>query len=85
MANHMKTTVDIAEPLLKQAKMLARKENITVRALLERGLKLVLAEYKDRKEFKLRDASVSGKGLHAESADVSWAQIRSKIYETRGG
>ena len=81
----MKTTLDIADPLLKEAKALARKENITVRALVEQGLKLALTERRERRRFKLRDASVSGNGLRSEAATLSWDQLRALTYEGHGG
>ena len=85
MVTHMKTTLDIADPLLAEAKALARKEKITVRALVERGLKLALAEHKGQRRFKLRDASVTGKGLRPDAADLSWDQLRALAYEGHGG
>ncbi len=84
MAPHMKTTLDIADPLFKQAKAVARKENLTIRELMERGLKLALAERKAARRFKLRDASVSGHGLRPEVAGLSWDQLRALAYEGRG-
>jgi hypothetical protein len=80
----MKTTIEISDPLMAQAKALARKQKTTVRALIERGLKLALAERKAQTQFKLRDASVSGTGLHPDTAKLSWEQIRNRIYEGHG-
>ena len=85
MVSHMKTTVDIADPLLREAKAVARKENLTIRELVERGLRLALAERKSARRFKLRDASVSGEGLRPEAAGLSWEQLRALTYERHGG
>lgn len=80
----MKTTIEISDDLARTAKAHAARENITLRALIERGLRLVLRADRKEERFRLRDASVSGKGLKAPYSDSDWARIRESIYEGRG-
>ena len=63
MVVRVKTTVDIAEPMLKEAKRIAAIEGTTLRALVEEGLRHVIAERdKQTTGFRLRDASFHGDG-----------------------
>lgn len=81
----MKTTVDIADPLLERAKKLAAREGTTLKALIESGLHLVIREHQQRADFRLRDESFGGKGLRPEWRERSWDEIRDAAYEDRGG
>ena len=82
----MKTTIDIADPLLEEAKSAAVRRGTTLRALVEEGLRHVLAGARSRERFRLRDARFKGKGrgLTPEYAAGGWERIRSAAYEGRG-
>jgi hypothetical protein len=79
----MKTTLEIPDPLLKEARKVAARENTTLRALVEQGLRQVVASRKEP-PFRLRKASFKGEGLHPDVADAGWDKIRDLIYEGRG-
>jgi hypothetical protein len=81
----MKTTIEISDSLLEEARRLAAKEGTTVRALVEQGLRRVVAERKSRSAFKLRRATFRGDGLQPSAAGATWEQIRDSVYEGRGG
>ena len=80
----MKTTIDISDALLREAKNVAAREGVTLKTLVERGLHRVVAETKQSPRFKLRRASFKGKGLQADLRDASWDSIRDLAYEGRG-
>ena len=82
----MKTTVEISDALLEEAKKIAAREDVTVRTLVEQGLRQVVAERKQRRgPFRLRKATFKGQGLTAESRAAGWGQLRELAYEGRGG
>ena len=81
----MKTTIEISDPLLREARKLAAREGVTLRTLVERGLHRVVAETKHKTPFKLRRVTFKGKGLQAELRGASWEKIRDLAYEGRGG
>ena len=80
----MKTTIEIADALLREARKLAAREGVTLRALVERGLHRVLADAK-RPPFRMRDGSFKGNGLQPEVRHMSWQQLLDMSYEGRGG
>jgi len=81
----MKTTIEISDSLLDEAKKLAAKEGTTVRAFVEQGLRKVVAERKSRGVFRLRKAAFKGKGIQPGIEDATWERIRETIYQGRGG
>ena len=80
----MKTTIEIADGLARKAKAHAAKENVTLRSLIERGLRMALRADSQRTRFKLRDASVGGRGLQPSYRGADWPHIRDTIYQDRG-
>lgn len=84
MVAHMKTTIEIADALLREAKRIAAKEQTTVRALLEEGLRRALKEHRKKPRFRLRDASHGQGGLQTDVKEGSWERLRDLIYEGRG-
>ena len=82
----MKTTIDIADSLLQQAKLVAAAEGTTVRELVEVGLRTVLHQRQERcAPFELKPASFKGKGLQAAAEELGWDDIRELAYQGRGG
>ncbi len=83
----MKTTVEIADPLLKEGRRLAAREGVTLKALIERGLRQVVVETakKGAAPFRLRKASFRGKGLQPSARGATWERRRELAYEGRGG
>ena len=85
MVTHMKTTVEISDPLADEARAVALREKTTLRALIEAGLRQVLRDRRRRARFRLRDTSFRGRGLQPEFRDGDWQRIREAAYEGRGG
>jgi hypothetical protein len=81
----MKTTIEISDTLLREARKLATREGVTLRTIVERGLRRVVAETKPKTPFKLRRASFAGKGLQEDVRDAAWETVRDISYEGRGG
>jgi hypothetical protein len=77
----MKTTIDLPEALLRAAQQAARDDHTTLRALIEAGLRTVLAQRMRPSAFTLRDASVGGNGRQPAFRGAGWEVIREAIYE----
>lgn len=82
----MKTTLEISDPLLAQARKVAARDGETLRALVEQGLRTVLAQRSGKgKPYELRDLSVGTPGSGSLYEQMSWEEKRAIMYEGRGG
>ncbi len=85
MVSSMKTTIDIAESLLAESKLVAEREHTTLRELVQEGLRKVVQERKSASQpYRLPAVVFGGGGFQAEFADGDWSRIRDAIYEGRG-
>jgi len=79
----MKTTVDIADALLARAKHHAQRSGVTLRAVVEEGIRRVLASEDAPSPYELPDLSV-GDARHANPLEsMSWPDLRDEIYGAR--
>lgn len=85
IVSSMKTTIDIADSLLKEAREIAAKKHLTLRSLVEQGLRNIIVESDSGEKFILRKASFKGNGIRAEFRGESWNEIREAAYEDHGG
>ena len=76
----MKTTFDIKDELFTRAKSLAERTGRPLRAVLEEGLRLVLAQQSAVSEFKLEDRSVGNPDSADPLESWSWQDLRNEIY-----
>jgi succinylarginine dihydrolase len=85
MGAHMKTTIEIADALFADAKRQAARRGVTMRTLVEQGLRQVLAEGRSKPAaFTLRRATFKGRGLQTTAEGASWERLREMAYEGRG-
>jgi predicted transcriptional regulator len=85
MLRHMRTTLDLPDPLLRKAQKLAQQQKTTFRAVMAEALRRYLAaEETPRRPFKLPDRSFRGDGLVEGLTETDWGRIRDLSYEGRG-
>jgi len=77
----VKTTIELPDALLAEAKKHAAAHGLTLKEVLESGLRRVLASGSGRKKFRLRKCAVGEQGL---VRDFTWPEIRDEIYRGRG-
>ncbi len=80
----MKTTIELPDALLEQARRVAQQEGTTLRALVEEGLQRSLEARRQAARCQLDFPSYGGKGLTDEFQGVPWSRIRDEIYREHG-
>ena len=84
MGSHMKTTVEIPDNLIDEARRLADRRGVTLRTLVEEGLRHVVKSERRRPAFRLRDESFTGEGLQPAFDGATWERVRDAAYEGHG-
>jgi hypothetical protein len=79
----MRTSFDLPDPLLDDAKRLARERGIPLRDLVEEGLRLVLSRTKVNKPYKLKDCSYGTGGLVEGLSWGDWDRLIELSYGDR--
>ena len=81
MGSPVKTTVEISDPLLAEAKALAKREKTTLRCLIEEGLRAILHRKGEATPIPLPDGRFGGEGLAPEfEARGGWSRLREAAY-----
>ena len=80
----MKTTIDIADSILEQARDLAARQGTTLRELVEEGLRGVVEDHRNRRRFTLRRVTFGGRGMRPEMVEAGWDAVRDTAYHGRG-
>ena len=80
----MKITVELPDDVVKAARAYATRERVTLRFLIERGLRLAMSADREQRRFRLRDRSVVGRGLQAAYRGADWSYVRESIDRGRG-
>jgi predicted transcriptional regulator len=76
----MKTTIELSDSLLEKAKRRARRENRTLREIVEESLRKLLGSEPERRAFRLKTRTFRGKGVQRGMAEGDWQRIRELIY-----
>jgi hypothetical protein len=82
MLSHMRTTLDLPDPLYRKAKKLARERGVPFRELMAEALRLLFRETAAKKKpYELKDTAVGGSGLVDGLSWNDWDSIRELSYE----
>ena len=76
----VKTTLDLRDELLLRAKRHARETGRPLRAVVEDGLRSVLAAPRPRTQYRMPDLSAGNPEAADPLEEYSWQDLRSMIY-----
>lgn len=79
----MRTTIEVNDELFRKAKQLAAAEGMTLREIVESGMRAELARHR-RGRYRMPDRSFEGEGLQPGVVEGDWGSIRDVIYAGRG-
>ncbi len=80
----MKTTIELPDELLEQVRHVARREDTTLRGLVEEGLQRILEARRRMAPKHLDFPSYGGSGLATEFQGAPWSRIRDEVYREHG-
>ncbi len=81
----MRTSIEISDALLRHARRVIARRRVTLRQLVEDGLRQVLAE-PDHEPFRLRDATFDGEfGFAPNSGPAQIAEVLQEMREPKLG
>ncbi len=76
----VKTTIEIQDALLAQAKRFAKRSRRSLRAVVEEGLRRVLTDAQAGPGYEVPDASVGDPDAVDPLESMSWQDLRAEIY-----
>jgi hypothetical protein len=79
-----KTTLELPDGLVAEAKHRAAADRCTLREVVEIALRNYLTAVNQAQDFQLRDVSVDGNGLRPEFRGRSFDNVLEAAYEGRG-
>lgn len=79
----MKTTVEINDTLLDRARLRAKETGQPLRAVIEDGLRQLLAKPLPKTRYKMKDCRYGNPEDPDPMRNLTWEEIRDIIYEGR--
>ena len=75
-----KTTIEIDDELLRQAKRIGRETGRSLEAVIEEALRALLVSKQKRSRYRLPDLSVGSETSLDQLEKSSWPELRDIIY-----